>query len=145
MHELDDAGIEGGFDAVLSAPLDNTAVYDVDLGLRALLEVLKHRSLGRPGVAHSYFEGFVGPLAVFGAACDQGISGDAEYLIHCDPLSRPDVVALAPDGKRCLSPRRVGDDLAVEQARDGAEAREGAVDEQLGPHLAADVLRDTHV
>src|SRR5215216_1404696 len=145
MHELDDAGIEGGFDAVLSAPLDNTAVYDVDLGLRALLEVLEHRSLGRPGVAHSYFEGFVGPLAVFGAACDEGIRGDSEDLVHSDPLGRPDVVAFAPDGERCLSPCRVGDDLAVEQARDGAEARECAVDEQLGPYLAADVLRDTHV
>src|SRR5215216_5914984 len=145
MHELDDAGIEGGFDAVLSAPLDNTAVYDVDLGLRALLEVLEHRSLGRPSVAHSYFEGFLSPLAVFGAACDEGISGDSEDLVHCDPLGSPDVVALAPDGERCLSPCRVGDDLAVEQARDGAEAGEGAVDEQLGPHLAAYVLRDAHV
>src|SRR5919112_667685 len=104
MHELDDAGIEGGFDAVLSAPLDNTAVYDVDLGLHALLEVLEHRSLGRPGVAHSYFEGFVGPLAVFGAACDEGIRGDSEDVVHSDPLGRPDVVAFAPDGERCLSP-----------------------------------------
>src|SRR5215216_4188455 len=89
-------------------------------------------------------EALVGPLAIFGAAYDEGISGDAEYLVHCDPLGCTDVVALAPDGKRCLSPCRVGDDLAVEQTGDGAEAGEGAVDEQLGPHLAADVLRDTH-
>src|SRR5687768_9495869 len=114
MHELDDAGIEGGFDAVLSAPLDNAAVYNVDLGLHALLEVLEHRGLGRPGVAHGYFEGFVGPLAVFGAAYDEGISVDSEYLVHSDTLGRPDVVALAPDGERCLSPCRVGDDLVVD-------------------------------
>src|SRR5215204_3875997 len=43
-------------------------------------------------------EGLVAPLAVFWAACDEGISGDAEYLVHCDPLRHPDVVALAPDG-----------------------------------------------
>src|SRR5215217_2503332 len=37
VHQFDDPGVEGSLDAVLSAPLDNAAVDDVDLGLRAPL------------------------------------------------------------------------------------------------------------
>jgi hypothetical protein len=70
---------------------------------------------------------------------------DAEDFVERYALRHPDVVALAPDGERGLPTGGVCYDLAVEQARDGAETREGAVDEKLRPHLPANVVRDPYV
>src|SRR5215204_3693606 len=70
VHQVDHPLVEGGFDAVFSATLDDAAVDDVDLGLSSSFKVLEHRSLRGSCVAHRHFEGFVGPLAVFGTADD---------------------------------------------------------------------------
>src|SRR5918998_1339446 len=145
VHQLHNAPVDRGLDAVLAPAVHYRAVYDVHLGLQATLEVLEHRGLGGAGVSHRDPDGLLHAPAVFGATQDEYSCLHAEDLLERQPLGHPDLIALAPEGEGHLASFRVFHHLAVEQARDRPEAREGAVHEQLGPDLAPDVLRKAHV
>src|SRR5918998_3285953 len=68
VHQLHDAPVDRGLDTVLAPAVHYRAVYNVDLGLQATLEVLEHRGLGGASVAHRDPDGLLHPPAVFGTA-----------------------------------------------------------------------------
>ena len=69
----------------------------------------------------------------------------AEHLVESDARRLRDEEALGPDGTGDPAAQGLCHDVAVEQPRYGAETRKGAVDEQLGPDLTADGIRQAYL